>query len=818
MPLLYNCTVVLALGDRPPSGEMVSQIMNQMTLRSLYCPPTIFEELIREPEGLKQMSKLDFVIFTGGPLSPETGNELAKVTTVCQLFGSTETGSIPALIPERENWPYFEWHPVYQLDMQEVYPGSFEMVIPRNPELAWIRTTWHTFPELEEWRTRDLFRKHPTNPNLWTFEGRSDDVVVLSNGEMFNPVAMEGTIKDHPLVSEALIVGHGRFQAALLIEPRSDAVVGDSLITNVMPIVEKANAEGPGHARIFRSKIIVANLRKPFRRTAKNTIIRRLTTEDYAQEIEAVYSGAANTPNAVGTSISMLTLPLSVVEELLKSYVAQLLPQYDGAPLDSDFYVLGLDSLQTIELASQLRFAMAPYIKASGLSSIDAKAIYAHASVKRLANHMYALMNSGSELAVAGPDDERIARMSAMVSKYTVDIPQRAPNHTPNLRPRSERLSVVLTGSTGTLGTNMLRTLLADPTVAKIYCLNRSSDARKRHEDAGLKLNSLKVEFLTAEFGTPQFGLSPSKLAEVKDVVDVIIHNAWKVNFHHSLQSFEDVHIRGVRCFIDWSLTSPRNPHVVFVSSVGSVARWNTQYAGPVLEKELVDYRVAARQGYSESKHVAERILQIAAERAGLSTSLLRVGQISGPMEIGGTSWNRHEWLPSLVQTSQALARIPANMMDVDWTPVDALARVICDIAHTGAQGLQVFNLVNPRTEKWSTFVHTIQRRYPEIKAIPLGNWVSMIKGIDANNRDEVARYPGVKLIEFYDNLADAQAKGAELTKYETGNAERVSRTMRELGPVREEWMQLWLDQWSFGGQQTRPNGSARASRGLARL
>ena len=797
MPLLYDCTAVLASGDRPPTGEMVSQIMKQMKLRALYCPPTVFEELILEPEGLSQISELDFIIFTGGPLAPHAGDQLAKITTVCQLFGSTETGAIPSLVAKGENWPYFEWHPIYELDMQEIYPDTFEMVIPRNPKLTWIRTIQHTFPELEEWRTKDLFRRHPENPALWTFVGRSDDVVVLSNGEMFNPVEMEGIIKGHPLISEALIVGHGRFQAALLVEPDNAAVVDDSFISNIWPVVEKANAEGPGHARIFRSKIIVARPQKPFRRTAKNTIIRRMTTEDYADEIEGAYSGGTKAPKVSG--LPKLVLPLETLQQFVQASVLQHLPQYEKAAATSDFYVLGLDSLQTIELASGLKIALTPYINEPELSSVDAKTVYAHASVAALSKHLHGLMTSEPEKTVEEADADRIERMNAVVERYTRDIPERS-STTSNIR-RSERLAVVLTGSTGTLGTNILRTLLADPTVAKIYCLNRSPDALQRHSSSGipLDLSVPRVEFLQASFGDPQFGLSSSKFSELKNSVNVIIHNAWKVDFNHSLESFEEVHIRGVRHFIDWALTSSQNPHILFVSSIGSVANWNAVYPGQTVpEKPLTDYRVAMKQGYSESKHVAVFNETATTEKSGVMTCPLRVGQVSGPMEAGGTVWNRQEWLPALVQTSKALGAIPGDMGDVDWIPVDALARIVGDIAHTNATGMQIFNLVNPRTAKWDRLVQAVRKKYPGIRAVPLADWVGMLKKVDASNKDEVAKKPGIILLEFYESLVQGTNKNGELLRYETKNGESVSKTMRGLGPVRGEWMELWLDQWNF--------------------
>ena len=51
--------------------------------------------------------------------------------------------------------------------------------------------------------------------------------------------------------------------------------------------------------------------------------------------------------------------------------------------------------------------------------------------------------------------------------------------------------------------------------------------------------------------------------------------------------------------------------------------------------------------GYAESKYVAERLLEIAGEKGGVSAAICRVGQLAGPVKKGGM-WSKQEWLPSV--------------------------------------------------------------------------------------------------------------------------------------------------------------------------
>ena len=53
--------------------------------------------------------------------------------------------------------------------------------------------------------------------------------------------------------------------------------------------------------------------------------------------------------------------------------------------------------------------------------------------------------------------------------------------------------------------------------------------------------------------------------------------------------------------------------------------------------------------GYSESKWVAERVMALASDGAGVPTVAVRLGQVCGD-RVG--HWNEREWFPSLVKSA----------------------------------------------------------------------------------------------------------------------------------------------------------------------
>ena len=587
---------------------------------------------------------LDFVIYTGGPLAPAAGEALSKVTDLCQIYGSSEIGVTPALIPYPEYWAYLEFNPFYGHRLEEIGDDQYEMVLYRDMKLKRFRQICHTFPDVEIWRTKDVFRPHPVVKGLWTFHGRTDDIMVLGNGEKFNPLPMEKVIEGHPLVHGALMVGQGRDQPALIVEPQSGIKESPKeLINAIWQIVQEANSRGPGHAKIVRSMIVVADPAKPFPRAGKGTAVRGKTVELFAEEIEKLYS-EDNSDEVQDVPDLSEPYDLKAIQLFVQTAMKSYFSRHEVAGHE-DFFVLGIDSLQTVELAARLRVGLRKHPRGAKADWLTMRTIYAKPTVTALAGEIDSRLNHDEKCEHTGEEAEnqRVARMSAIVEQYTKEILEKGPA-TKLKRHKRSKLSVVLTGSTGSLGMHLLEALLNDPKVGKIYCLNRSQDAQERHEanfrsrglDRTYDLGSIplffdasdvvgggetcKVRFLKVDFGAPDFGLPKATFDELIAGVDAIIHNAWKVDFLHSLESFEPVHIRGVETFIQWSARSERRPHIFFVSSISSVGRWATAYPGrkPVSETPHESYSVASELGYGESKHVSERILTFATERRGI--------------------------------------------------------------------------------------------------------------------------------------------------------------------------------------------------------
>ncbi|KAE8335493.1 hypothetical protein BDV24DRAFT_156005 [Aspergillus arachidicola] len=763
--------------DKPLSTEFLTSMLNATKPTAILLPPCILEDMTLSQASMEALWNLKYVFWGGSSLSPEVGRKIREHTPLAGFMGMTEAGFILSLAPEdKEDWEYFEWWPTNGIEMELVDDDLYEMVIHRHYD-PFLQPIFHTFPDLDEYHTKNVYTRHPTKSNLWKLRGRLDDVVSLSNGEKFNPVTMEKIIEGHALVARAVVVGNGKFQPALLVEPNwnqwsEDNPVRD-LIAQIWPTVQDANRINPAHGRIMKNKVGVASKTKPFQTTPKGSTQRRLVTRDYEKEIEDIYTKQDD-------EITEYQIPdtadLSGIQEFVRNVVSDALG-FSSFSDQTDFYSLGLDSLQTMQLSRTFQGSICSCRPSTKSRAITAQNIYGNPTVEQLAKFIYGMTSNAEQSTVS-----RSEKIDALVQKYTVDLPEREAG----TRKATDQHTVILTGSTGSLGNYLLHTLLSNPSVVKVYCLNRS-EAKDRQvksfQEKGLAydFSQGRVEFLVASFGEEKFGLSGPKYEEMLHTVTTVVHNAWRMDFNISVDSFDDVHIRG----------SIHNAHIFFMSSIGTIGGWTLTHGPSVPETPLEDCDVTLRQGYAEAKHICERICLAASQKAG----------IAGPTTENGM-WNRQEWLPLIVATSKAMGKIPRTLgsMPVEWTPVDTLATIITELIQTRSTSqmdspCSVFHLVNPSATSWESLLPAVQERY-NVQPIEMSEWVTELESITNPSPAEVAAKPALKLIGFYQGLVEGE--GALSAPIEVEKTKEASITMKSMRPISIELMANWLNQWSF--------------------
>lgn len=150
LPIYYqNAKLVMGPPGRPPTGHLVSEIMDHFRLKSIFCPPIVAEHLAQEPDGIEKCRSINFLLYAGGPLFQSAGEALSQVTDVCQFYGQTETGPIQALVPRRKDWASVEWNPIQEAIMEPYEDDVFEMTLRKNTGLEKVRSLTPNFPDVE---------------------------------------------------------------------------------------------------------------------------------------------------------------------------------------------------------------------------------------------------------------------------------------------------------------------------------------------------------------------------------------------------------------------------------------------------------------------------------------------------------------------------------------------------------------------------------------------------------------------------------------------------------------------------------------------
>ena len=419
----------------------------------------------------------------------------------------------PVYDKEPADWIYFHYNPDLKgVEFREVGGGLYEQFMVRHPSTDPYHATWYTFPDQSEFSTKDLFSKHPTKPNLWFYEGRSDDVIVFSNGEKFNPSGMEATLRTHPDVSRVIVVGQARFEPAALIELYGSPSEEEKkhLLEGLTPYLIKVNETAPAYAKLQRDHIAFTKPDKPMILADKGTVKRTATAKAYDEEIEEIYVHANDSSLP---TVKLDAENLDTLEKGLQDLLVGTLGLESIAP-EQDIFAVGADSLQVMTLVRQLRSS---FVAQHGHHvvpphMISPKVVYANPTAAKLANALHQM--SGHTAEASGKlEEQRIKKMEEMLSKYSEELPKASVNGVDG-KHDDGKLTVVLTGSTGSLGSYLLDALLSTDRVSKIICLNRGAHSEGKQKDsmASRSLTSEwasdKVQFLTTDLGKPRLGLN----------------------------------------------------------------------------------------------------------------------------------------------------------------------------------------------------------------------------------------------------------------------------------------------------------------------
>ncbi|KAI2465615.1 hypothetical protein F4781DRAFT_408665 [Annulohypoxylon bovei var. microspora] len=806
--IYWGNPVALGVADRPLSADLAVECLKNVDVEGILLAPMVLEEMSQSAHYIQALSKLKMVIFGGSHLSRDSGNKLSSGgVKLVNAIAATEFSPFPMYVQsDPDLWQYFvinsdifgaEWR------RMEVEDDVYRLVIVRKNEHPGYQTCFYTFPDNQEYDTGDIYKPHPTLPDYWLYCGRLDNIVVFSSGEKINPTAIEEKLERHPLVKGALVLGFGRLQAGLLVEPLKhpkDDQETQQFIDNVWPSVEEVNRETGSHGQISRSFVMFSNPQKPLPRGGKGSIQRANALKLYQEEIDELYEKGGEVADATVTPIDLGSVD-ALVESIRQLFQLRVGHKGKGLDPDTDFFSAGIDSLQVINACRLIRAGL----QVAGHDiDVPTRAIYSNPTLRQLSTYIYSTARDGT-VSVSGDDKHATQAMETLRKRYTKDYPKARENRQD---PVYQGQTVILTGSTGNLGSYLLDLLTRDPAVERVICLNRADDGGKKRqaeamEQRGLNetWNGSKCTFLHADTTQRDFGLGHETYSKLLKDVDRFIHNAWRVDFNIQFESFEP-QLQGVRNIANFAAQASKRVAVTFISSVGTVGQWDSLKRGPVPEERLEDMSLPSN-GYGRSKMIGSLILEDIAKHGDFPVVIIRVGQIAGS-EAGAGIWAKRELIPSVIASSLYLKALPsglARMSRVDWTPVEKIASMVLEISGAServpARDISgYFHGVNPTASSWNQLALAVQDFYgkdrlPEL--ISLKDWVSRLE--KSRTQGSLDANPGIKLLDtFREMCAGAQ----EPVILDTRRILERSPSMRSATAITPDLMKRWCSQWEF--------------------
>ncbi|KAK2749609.1 putative NRPS-like protein biosynthetic cluster [Myotisia sp. PD_48] len=758
-------TVVLPPSSTVSTGTSTLALLGLTKAKSLMTVPSILEEITLLPgnQGVLLLQSLQFVAFGGGRLKPSIGQKLNEDgVKLLNHYGSTETGSLSIVfVPGTDyDWRYFRLRKDIKLTIE---PAESVFGSSQHYKLVTWPFGWNKPFEIQD----QLVSDPGIPPTDFRTVGRNDDLIVLATGKKVFPGPLESMLSETANVKAAIAFGDGQFELGVIVEPSVPVLLGEveEFKSAIWPVIMAAGDRMDAHARITsKDSIVVAVHGKLLPRSDKGSIMRREAYTIFESEIAEAYIRLDNPEaNEFAPRLSLNNLEQDL-KQLIETELNWKIPP-DQWDITDDLFELGMDSLQALRLRRLLiRSLSATEESTSWAEYISRGFVYLHPSVAELAR---ALRHEQVPSGIVRGRDELIDQLVSQFSLPAHDLPTKIQVQ-PHRNIDGHGIVVLLTGSTGSLGSHVLSYLACLEEVTRVVCLNRvhveesSSNNAYTRQLQSLRTRGIaiptrswqKIVIFETNMSAPLFGLDEAEYTTLSQSVTHILHCAWPMDFKRQVSSFK-TQFQTIQNFLlfcrEIHMAQPSiKPVISFVSSIAVVGRYPDVYGERIVPEEpVIDTKSTNPFGYAEAKLVCERILENAAARYSdeITVKCVRCGQITGSKQ--NSVWNITEYFPALVKSAQMVGVLPSIEGTVSWLPADICAQTISEITISTEKTNITYHVENPIRQPWHDILSIIatELNIPDNNRVPLPKWLDRVDSIPDTLSDEI---PAKKLMEFF--------------------------------------------------------------------
>lgn len=148
--------------------------------------------------------------------------------------------------------------------------------------------------------------------------------------------------------------------------------------------------------------------------------------------------------------------------------------------------------------------------------------------------------------------------------------------------------------------------------------------------------------------------------------------------------------------------------------------------------------------------------------------------------------------------------------MKIDWVPIDVLAEILVELAFKDGRGsTSVYHPLNPHPTTWDALLPAVieilsaASKGKTIETVPFTSWIQRIRTeaettaatSDTSKLEALLEIsPAVKLLSFYEGLADAD----RWTALQTVETTKESEKLKAIKGIKPELMRKWAKGWLF--------------------
>lgn len=360
---------------------------------------------------------------------------------------------------------------------------------------------------------------------------------------------------------------------------------------------------------------------------------------------------------AAGAAETMVGGDYSAEEQLVIRTWQQVLG-ISRIELDDDFFLLGGQSLQTIQVANRLSTALQ--------RTIAVTVLFENPTVRQLASELseYTPKTFAKNNDLARKDiEDDLARFQAELANAGEQ----------RVKPLWHCRTILLTGATGFVGAQLLYQLLQAGDI-KVICLVRAYSTANAFEKISaalakqnLEINNLhdKIDIVLADLEQPGFGLTREEFHQLALQCDAVFHNAANTSVMRDYRSLRAANVLSTQTLLRFSAIKCVPFHLISTIAVAPEEG---------LPEDFVAWHKNLKDGYQQSKWAAERSVEIAANK-GYPVSIYRLARVVGDLQSGAV--NDKDLIWNIAAASVRNNVFPHLSIEEPWTPVDLVTRVV---------------------------------------------------------------------------------------------------------------------------------------------